>query len=201
MALLKETETPESANTAAAGRPSKKPLDEATLAARRRELSRLTGFDFDAARPEVPKMIEAMMPSRVPTAPMVLQARRNSAARVELIDEFGLLSSGDIAELNQSKAENRAALASRWKGESRIFSVKHDGRDWFPGFQFDPNGRPRKEIVAVLSALGNSREWETALWFTASNAYLDGDRPVDRLADDPEAVLRAAEHEAADIYF
>jgi hypothetical protein len=149
----------------------------------------------------VPDMIESMMPSRVPTAPMVLQARRNGAARTELMDEFGLLASSEVAEINQSKAENKAALASRWKGEGRIFSVKHDGRDWFPGFQFETSGRPRPIIARVLEALGGSREWETALWFTGASGYLDGDRPVDHLEDDPEAVIRAAAHEAEDVYF
>ncbi|HLE84848.1 MAG TPA: hypothetical protein VJG13_10955, partial [Thermoanaerobaculia bacterium] len=45
----------------------------------------------------MPEMIEAMMPRTVPTAAAVLQARRNSAARTALVEEFGLLSSLDVA--------------------------------------------------------------------------------------------------------
>lgn len=156
---------------------------------------------FEGSRRGLPEIIEAMMPSQVPTAPMVLQARRNSAARVELMNEFGLLSSSDVAELNQSKAENRAALASRWKSEGKVFSVKHDGRDWFPGFQFETDGRPREIVGRVLGALGEARGWETALWFTGPSGYLAGRRPVDLLDDAPEAVVEAARREAEEVYF
>lgn len=155
----------------------------------------------DRSKRRLPELIESMMPSEVPTAPMVLQARRNSAARVELMNEFGLLTSSDVAELNRSKAGNRAALASRWKREGKIFGVKHDGKDWFPGFQFETAGRPREIVGRVLDALGGARGWETALWFTGASGYLDGRRPVDVLDDDPEAVVEAARREVDEVYF
>ena len=149
----------------------------------------------------MPVMIEAMMPASVPTAPAVLQARRNTAARVALIEEFGLLTSADVAELNQSQATNRAALASRWKGEERIFSVPYQGKDYFPGFQFGPDGRPREIVAEVLAALGAARGWQTALWFAAGNGYLNGRRPVDLLDSQPDAVTEAARHESVEVYF
>ncbi len=154
-----------------------------------------------APSPRFSEMIEAMMPAVVPTPATVLQARRNGAARTALMEEFGLLTSAEVAELNQSGAENRAALASRWKREGRIFSVKHRGRDYFPGFQLDREAQPRAVIAEVLAQFGAGYGWETALWFTAPNGYLDGRRPVDLLETDPEAVVGAAEHEAAEIYF
>lgn len=146
-------------------------------------------------------LIEAMMPRSVPTPATVLQARRNSAARQKLIEEFGLLTSAQIAELNESQAENRSALASRWRREGRIFSVKHHGRDYFPGFQFDRDGRPRSIVADLLRAFAGAHGWQTALWFTAPNGYLGGRRPVDLLETDPGAVIEAAKHEAAEVYF
>ncbi|HLE84604.1 MAG TPA: hypothetical protein VJG13_09730, partial [Thermoanaerobaculia bacterium] len=92
-------------------------------------------------------------------------------------------------------------LASRWKGEGKIFAVKHQGRDYFPGFQFDRNGRPWEVIAAVLEALGGARGWETALWFTAPSGYLEGRRPVDLLESDSGAVVESAEREGAEVYF
>jgi hypothetical protein len=157
--------------------------------------------------PSIDALIDAMTPRGVPTAPAVLQARRNSAARAALIEELGLLTSAEVAELNRSEAENRAALASRWKREGRIFSVRHHGRDYFPGFQLRTDGPPREVIADVLKALGGGephargRGWETALWFTGANGHLGGRRPVDLLESDPEAVVAAAEHEAAEVYF
>lgn len=162
-------------------------------------LSRLTGDNNAVAA--VPDLVEAVMPSSVPTAAAVLQARRNSAARTQLIEEVGLLTSAEVAEINQSRAENRSALASRWKGEGLIFSVSHQGRDYFPGFQFDAQGKPRKGVANVLQALGGVHGWETALWFTAPNAYLDDRRPLDLLETDPDAVVEAARHEGEDVWF
>lgn len=160
-----------------------------------------------AGGPQVPPgramadWIEAMTPAMVPTPAMVLQARRNSAARSALIQEFGVLTSSEIADLNESQAENRAALASRWKQEGRIFSVRHQGQDYFPAFQFEAAGRPKPAVAEVLRALGEPRGWETALWFTAANGYLDGRRPVDHLESDPDSVLEAAAAEGAEIVF
>jgi len=147
------------------------------------------------------EIIESMVSPSVPTAPAVLQARRNSAARTALIEEFGLLASTQVAELSQSQAENRAALASRWKREGKIFSVRHHAKDYFPGFQFEANGQPREAIAAVLDALGGAHGWETALWFTGANGYLEGLRPVDLLESKPDAVIEAAKHEGDETYF
>lgn len=147
------------------------------------------------------ELIEAMTPRGVPTPAVVLQARRNSEARAALVEEFGLLTSSEIADLNDSQAVNRAALASRWKGEGRIFSVRHHGQDYFPAFQFAADGRPLESVAQVLEALGQPRGWETALWFTAANGYLAGRRPVDLLENEPEAAAEAAEREGAEIYF
>lgn len=149
----------------------------------------------------MPELIEAMTPRGVPTPAMVLQARRNSEARAALIEEFGLLTSAEIADLNESQAENRAALASRWKGEGRVFSVRHHGQDYFPAFQFAADGYPLEAIGRILEALGGPRGWETALWFTAASGYLGGHRPVDLLDNEPESVVAAAEREGAEIYF
>jgi hypothetical protein len=79
----------------------------------------------------------------VPSAPAVLQARRNALAREELFKEFGAYTSAEVADLAGSKAANKAALANRWKQEGRIFSVMHHGVDYFPG------GGRRSSVAAV----------------------------------------------------
>jgi hypothetical protein len=149
------------------------------------------------------RMVDAMMPEApLPSAPAVLQARRNAAAREELISEFGVLSSADVASLAGSRAKNRASLANRWKQEARVFSVPHRGLVYFPAYQFDEKGQPLPVIARVLATLGrHSREWELALWFTSINGWLNGRRPVDLLLDEPGEVARAAEREAEGLFF
>jgi hypothetical protein len=132
---------------------------------------------------------------------MVLQARRNSAARAALIEEFGLLTSHELADLGGSTAKNRAALASRWKQEGRIFSVQHQGGTYYPAFQFEGDGQPKRAVALVLRALEAGDGWQTALWFLAENGYLEGRRPVDLLAADEDAVLDAVRHEAQGVFF
>ncbi len=136
------------------------------------------------------------------SAPAVLQARRNAAARHELIEEFGGLSSAEIADLAGSRAANRAALANRWRAEGRVFSVPLADGQRYPGFQFDEQTRPRPAIARALASLTQASDlspWQLALWFTSANGYLGGKRPVDLLDADSDAVVEAACHEATDV--
>ncbi|MEM9558360.1 MAG: hypothetical protein AAGC60_29170 [Acidobacteriota bacterium] len=144
--------------------------------------------------------IEALMPDDLPTAPAVLQARRNAAARHALIEEFGLLSSAEIAEIAGSRAKNRAALASRWHREGRLFAVEHRGETRFPAFQLDADGKPLDGVGEIVESLGGEEGWPTALWFLAINGHLGDRRPVDVLASEPEAVHAAACAEADEVF-
>jgi len=149
------------------------------------------------------RMVEAMLPEApLPSSPAVLQARRNAEARLGLIAEFGLLSSAKVAGLAGSRAKNKASLANRWKQEGRIFSVTYHGTTYYPGYQFDDQGRPRPVIAEVIRTLGSkSTEWELALWFLGNAGWLDGRRPVDLLESEPEEVAQAAEREAEGLFF
>ena len=153
-------------------------------------------------RGQVRQMIDAMLPASVPSPVAVLQARRNAEARTALFEEFGGLTSAEVADLAGSRARNKAALANRWKQEGRLFSVPFQGGTYFPGFQLDAQGRPRPVIAEVIRAFGGkSSEWELALWFTTSTGWLGGRRPVDLLESHPEAVAEAARSEAADLFY
>jgi hypothetical protein len=157
---------------------------------------------FVSHRIDASRLIESMLPAAVPSAPAVLQARRNALAREELFKEFGAYTSSEIADLAGSKASNKAALANRWKQEGRIFSVTHHGATYFPAYQFDIEGRPRPVIAQVIKAVGSKwSEWELALWFTSGTGWLDGQRPVDLLESEPEEVALAAERKAEGLIF
>jgi HSP20 family molecular chaperone IbpA len=154
-------------------------------------------------RERVEGLIQSLLPpATIPSAVAILQARRNAEAREALFQEFGALTSSEVAELAGSEAKNRAALANRWKQEERIFSVTRHGLTLFPGFQFDEQGRPKPVIAEVIRALGDEgSQWELALWFTKASGWLGGRRPVDLLDDEPQVVIEAANHEAAGIVF
>lgn len=157
----------------------------------------------DAILADTQRMIVSMIPeSTVPLPAQVLQARRNAEARESLLQEFGAMTSSDIGNVAGSKASNRAALAHKWKSDRRIFSVVHGNVTYFPGFQFTSEGQPLPVISEILAILGEiRREWELALWFTGSNGWLRGARPVDLLLKAPERVIEAARHEAEERVF
>lgn len=45
----------------------------------------------------------------------------------------------------------------RWKSEGRIFSVEHEGVEYFPGFALDPAAeyRPFRAVAEVIAILSN----------------------------------------------
>jgi CheY-like chemotaxis protein len=132
-----------------------------------------------------------------PSAAETAQLRRNADARRAFLAEFGTLTSREAAEFAGSRAQNRAALANRWKAEGKIFAVESGGKTLFPAFQFsDDDGQPRPVIAEVLVVLQpRYSDWQTALWFTGRNGWLGARRPVDVLQSAPDAAVEAARRE------
>jgi hypothetical protein len=148
------------------------------------------------------RMIEAMMPrTPVPLPLEVLQARRNAEAREAMLREFGALTSAQVGERAGSKSPNRAALAHKWKSDGRIFSVPHQGTNYFPGYQFDSEGQPIPVIAEVIRILHSLSPWQLALWFVSRTGWVGDRRPVDLLTTEPARVVRAAEREIEEPYF
>jgi hypothetical protein len=155
-----------------------------------------------AHRETLERLLDALTPEEAPPTPAaVLQVRRNVEARKRLLEEFGAVTSSELADLAGSTAGNRAATANRWRQERRIFGVRHGDVVYYPGFQLGGDGRPLPVVRDVLQTLEHFglTDWETALWFTSATAALGGRRPVDLLHDDPEAVVEAARREVAPI--
>ena len=147
------------------------------------------------AAEEIDDLAAAMAPGlSLPTPAVVLQARRNAQARAQLLIEFGALTASQVAELAGSDAKNRSALAGRWRREGRLIAVEHHGTIYYPGFQFDVDGKPKPAVAEIVRQLAEPSitPWQQALWFTSANGWLDGRRPVDMIDDDVAAVLAAA---------
>jgi hypothetical protein len=144
---------------------------------------------------ELDRLADVMTPDvALPSPAVVLQARRNAEARTALMTEFGALTASQVAGFSGSEAKNRSALAGRWRREGRLVAVEHHGTIFYPAFQFDADGRPRRVVEDVLKLLDDPEmsPWQQALWFTTANGWLDGRRPVDLLETEPAAVVAAA---------
>lgn len=133
------------------------------------------------------------------SGPVLRQLERSADARRALMQEFPLLTSRQVAEFADSGAKNRASTAHRWATARKVFSVSTGEGERFPAFEFK-DGSPRAVNQAILNAFEDKVSgWALALWFISGNGWLDGDRPVDVLDRDPNAVVRAAERSASEI--
>ena len=140
----------------------------------------------------------------VPSSVDNQMAQRIAARHVRVLNEFGYVTAEQLADANQSRAANRNALADNWKKRRQVFAVRHRDetgrpREVFPLFQFEDH-KPIKAVQAVLQAFGEHKApWKLALWFTSNNGWLPGQaRPVDLLESAPEAVVLAAQRDAAE---
>jgi hypothetical protein len=108
----------------------------------------------------------------------------------------------DVADQSTSTAKNRAALASRWAHEGKIFAVKYEGQLWYPRFQFQ-DGEPLTTIGQVIQAYpSHANGWDFAYFFATPNANIGGRKPLELLKSDPQRVLSLARAAAspADAY-
>ena len=108
----------------------------------------------------------------------------------------------EVADQSTSTAKNRAALASRWAQERKIFAVKYEGQFWYPRFQFQ-DGEPLPTVGQVIQAYpAHANGWDFAYFFATPNANIGGRKPLELLKTDPERVLSLARAAAdpADAY-
>jgi hypothetical protein len=164
-------------------------LVEKTNAVRERRLGEMV--DFMAERMLVPSVVDLEM------------AQRLAARHARILNEFGFYTAEQLADANRSQATSRSALADNWRKRRQVFAVPHPDktareRDVYPAFQFQDH-KPVKVVQAVLAAFGERKApWKLALWFTSNNGWLpDSVRPVNLLASNPQAVIEAAQREAA----
>lgn len=147
-------------------------------------------------------LIDAFSPTgAIPTAPAVLQARRNALARTRFLAEQGALEAGEATALAGYRTRNPHEQVARWLSAGKAFAVEWGGRKLLPVFQFDPgSGQPRPETARLLAAFEDRRHgWEIALWMTSPNGWLRGKRPIELWPTQTEKVLEAARLEVAPV--
>lgn len=157
---------------------------------------RLRDMEGEAARETA--VLDAMLPPvETLSHDATTQLRWNALARADALREFGALTSAQLADMRGSRTANPHTTTSRWISGHRVFAVETPSGRLFPAFQF-VDGEPRPLMGRILAALdGQLRGWELLLWFTGSNGYLGGARPVDLLDNTPDRVVAAAAYQAS----
>jgi hypothetical protein len=133
------------------------------------------------------------LPTRVsPATAQRVQATENAWRDIE--EEFGMLSSGEVAELVGKKGRS---YAHDRRAAGQLLGVKRGGHYRYPAFEFDDSGpRPVVQKVAREAKELGVREASVLLWMVTPSTWWDGigpdraNRPVDYL-DSPDEVLAA----------
>jgi hypothetical protein len=148
------------------------------------------------------KLIDALVPTVSPPEHMLTEARMNAEARMAVLHGAEWVSAARLSEIAGFSGQNASAQPNKWKREGKIFALRQDGSDLYPGYALDPNAqyRPLKGLAPVLKAFGNELDaWDIAIWFASTNSFLGGAVPKDLLIGAPERVLAAAEDEIAGV--
>ena len=106
----------------------------------------------------------------------------------------GMLSGDAAARAMRHRAAQPISTIAKWiVGRELVHLVLPSGY-LLPMFQFDPMELGLRPGVreAVLELRDAFDDWDICLWFACANAGLGGAMPVDRVANDPQAVVRAA---------
>lgn len=131
-------------------------------------------------------------------------ARMEEKTRQAVLAEMGPVQ--ELARLAGRSANEMRDDLERWRAEGRIFSVQHEGVEYFPPFALDPCAGYTPypavaEVLRILHELEWKSSWGPASWFVGLNGDLDAQRPLDILADDPQWVIEAARDEVNSVKY
>ncbi|MFU0505789.1 hypothetical protein [Pseudaminobacter sp. NGMCC 1.201702] len=147
---------------------------------------------------KIDALVSVYMPSPPDTDATQLLLDSNARARARFLEAWPCLTSKQVSEAAGHGSKNQSMTTSRWKGSGKIFSIRYNGAEWFPAFQFQ-DGQPHPTVARVLQHLSERKSgWQMAFWFTSPNGWLNGRKPAECL-DDVEAIGGAAAEEAEPI--
>jgi hypothetical protein len=127
-----------------------------------------------------------------PAIARAVQAEQNLNARIEA--EFGMLTSTEAGKRMGSRSRAPHNLATTAHRNDQLVAVRRGNHLAYPGFQFGPDGHPLA-VIGRLRETAEANEWSEAglvQWLCSPTTYLNGDRPVDHLTEDPDRVVAVA---------
>ncbi len=144
------------------------------------------------------KVVEGLLPEMALSRAALLQASMQAEAKGQILGSGDYVRASEIAKLAGYSENNPSAQPSKWKRDGAIFSIEHNGADYFPLYGLNPEKsyKPYAALSEVLDVFQGKRSgWSIAFWFAGLNSFLDDQRPQDLLAGKPEMVVAAARDE------
>lgn len=156
----------------------------------------------DSETATLEKLVDALVPAVSPPEHLLAEARMNAEARRAVLQGAEWLNAARLSKIAGFSGQNASAQPNKWKRDGKIFALRHDGNDLYPGYALDADAqyRPVKGLAPVLKVFGTELDaWDIAIWFASANGFLGGAAPKDLLNRAPERVLAAAEDEIAGV--
>lgn len=136
---------------------------------------------------------------RPPSPGILTEATMMLRAKEAVLEGADWLTATQVASIAGLSEKNPNVLLDNWKRDGEIFSLRHHGLEYFPGYALEPGDdrRPYRTLKKVLEQFGGTKDgWGLAYWFQSVNSFLGGRRPMDMLANDSDEVIAAAADEA-----
>lgn len=137
--------------------------------------------------------IDAVAIYTEPAVARAVQAERNLYDRIDA--EYGLLTAAEAGRRMGSRSTAPRNLAAAARRSGALLGISRGHQTLYPGFQFGADGRPLP-VIRALRELAQRVGWsETSVvqWLCAPTTYLDGRRPVELLAAEPDQILGVAQ--------
>ncbi|MGY2172270.1 hypothetical protein [Pseudomonas gingeri] len=153
-------------------------------------------------RASLERLVEVLMPRTPPSPRLLKEAAMLVQARKAVLESGDWLTAAEVAELAGLSPRNPSAQPNKWKKQSLIFAIQHNGVDYYPayGLDRDVGFRPLKALAKVIEVFaGHKDSWGMAYWFRSPNSFLGGKRPQDLLDLQSERVIEAARDEVREV--
>ena len=117
-------------------------------------------------------------------------------AKEAVLNSGEWLTSVELSEITGLQTTNSSDLLNKWKLSGKIFSIHHNGADYYPTYALVPESSPLGIIASIISVFsGHKDNWGIAFWFMSANGYLGGATPKSIITTEPDRVLAAARDE------
>lgn len=103
------------------------------------------------------------------------------------------LTAAQIAQFAGLGSANPSGTVNRWKQRGKLFALQNKGQDFYPRYLLGDNFHPLAAAEEVLAVFVNQSPNRLANWFESRNGLLDGRRPRELLAGEPDRVVEAAQ--------
>lgn len=140
-------------------------------------------------------LVAALLPREMLSPTLSKEAQMQLRAKEAVIASGDWLNAADLASILESSLKNSNSRLRKWTRDGTIFSIRHNGVEYFPGYALDPLSeyRPYLALKTVISQLAGAGDgWGLALWFHAANSFLGGRCPRELMATQSDRVVAAA---------